>query len=821
MVHNKYKNTECLNTERMTIMKHAKRLLALLLCAAMLFGMIGCTKEPIETLPPTEPTEAPTEPPANLVYQTAVDALNAETAVSLNLLITKTTVVAGQTFTEQSKQTLSYSGIGTEEYRVNMEESLSYGIHNPSTEESPASITYQENFKGGILYCDYTKDHDGDKITGSFSAEITSEDAAKRYIPAVLLDAALYGALSSETSGNTTTVLFSEPSAPETWAIPEGAEMVSASGSAAVSGERMQEMSYTVVYTYGPAEITLEVVSTPSFDEVTINDPQYVASYTQVQYPDALRMSEQAYNLLEQADAISSGNMRSIMVQAAGLVHNQSVSMNAHGINGELIAKFETGVYLMDYASNREEKIDQEEMFVDGKFTTTVDDGVPTHDYSIDSSDVLKYCNSVLGSAFVDYDQWKDVVITDLGSTYLIETTYTEDFGNSMQNSICQRYWGDPAFLNGFATAYVNNETTGYLAIDKYTGIPTAAGYYYEGAHTIDGTDYTLSMQLDQSFDAPAKGAYFAITEEMPEEAEPEVKPTPLFYHVTGPNGQEMWLFGTIHVGDERTAYLPDEIYDAFAASDALALEIDSKAFDELSEDNEQIQNQISDAYYYSGGKMLKDLMEEEEYTKAVQYMKASGNYNMNSPYLKASIWSQSIDNFYLRQGYGLHGDQGVEERLHAWAEELDKPIREVESTMFQIRMMTNYSDDLQLLLLEGSIESDAVENWSGTMELYELWCAGDEGALREAINEDPDLSELTEEELAEYEEAKPLIDEYNKAMSYDRNIGMLNVAIQYLKSGDVVFYAVGLAHLLDETNGLVDALRDAGYTVELVEYAN
>jgi len=104
--------------------------------------------------------------------------------------------------------------------------------------------------------------------------------------------------------------------------------------------------------------------------------------------------------------------------------------------------------------------------------------------------------------------------------------------------------------------------------------------------------------------------------------------------------------------------------------------------------------------------------------------------------------------------------------------------------------------------------------------ELYELWCAGDEATLREELSDEVDTSELTEEELAEYEAQKHLHEEYNKAMSYDRNDGMLKVAIEYLESGDVVFYAVGLAHLLNNVNGLVDALRAAGYTVELVQYA-
>ena len=154
------------------------------------------------------------------------------------------------------------------------------------------------------------------------------------------------------------------------------------------------------------------------------------------------------------------------------------------------------------------------------------------------------------------------------------------------------------------------------------------------------------------------------------------------------------------------------------------------------------------------------------------------------------------------------------------WAEELDKEILEVESSLFQIKMLTGFSNDLQLLMLEESMETTARESWEGVWELYELWCAGDEAALREELSDEVDMTDWTEEEIAEYEAEKHLIEEYNKAMSYDRNDGMLQKAIEYLESGDVVFYAVGLAHLLNNVNGLVDTLRDAGYTVELVSYA-
>ena len=90
------------------------------------------------------------------------------------------------------------------------------------------------------------------------------------------------------------------------------------------------------------------------------------------------------------------------------------------------------------------------------------------------------------------------------------------------------------------------------------------------------------------------------------------------------------------------------------------------------------------------------------------------------------------------------------------------------------------------------------------------MWCRGDEAELIEYLSvSDEALAEMTEEELALYEE-------YVYAMSTQRNAGMLEVAKEYLSSGDVVFYAVGLAHLL-ESDGLVNTLREAGYTVELV----
>lgn len=67
-------------------------------------------------------------------------------------------------------------------------------------------------------------------------------------------------------------------------------------------------------------------------------------------------------------------------------------------------------------------------------------------------------------------------------------------------------------------------------------------------------------------------------------------------------------------------------------------------------------------------------------------------------------------------------------------------------------------------------------------------------------------------------ENSGDIYEEYNKAMYFDRNEEMLDFAPELLNGDKTVFYAVGLAHLPDE-NGLVNALRNAGCTVELVTF--
>ena len=795
-----------------------KKLIAMLLCAAMLLTMAGCKQTPVET--PEEstvaPTTVPTDPTVRNPYTEAVAQLESAGSVSLELLITKYTTVAGDEFSEQSTQTLTYQGIGTGELVIALDELMDFSVHTreEDEEEDHEPVSYKEVWGQGTVYAELEEAY-------RFSEAVDAENALLRYTPVGLLNAGLYGSITSEDTADGTLITFEEPTAGESWAVPEEGELMEATGTALINAEgSLEKMTYRVTYLYGTTEITLEVESSPMDTALEVAIPANADAYIPVSCIEALRMYVTSAALLMQADSITSSALESIFTQAAGVMHNQSNIVNISGRRENTVAKFETGVFVMDYSSGESDEYDLEETYLDGVLTSIEDDGLPVTDSAISWEDIRFYAAGEFTYGIAEPEYWQDITGTDMGSVYLFEFTLNDNFGNFMQNDICEMFWGDPSFLLDLSTKYENKELNGYLSVDKYTGLPVAAGFYYEGVHTIEGYGYPLTVQYDQSIEAPALGAYKEITDEMPEEPEPENKATPVFYHVTGENGQEMWLLGTIHVGDARTAYLPQEIYDAFAASDALAIECDTKAFDEQLEEDDALAEEVSSLYFYAGIS-LEVMMEEETYDQAVKLLKAVGGYNMNMPYAKPYLWSSAIDDFYMRQGYQLHRDQGVEERLYTWAEELNKEIREVESSMFQLKMLTGFSKDLQIMMLEDSMEYNGREYWESTMELYELWCAGDEAALREELSDEVDMTDWTEEEKAEYEEVKHLIDEYNQAMSYDRNDGMLEKAIEYLESGDVVFYAVGLAHLLNDVNGLVDTLQEAGYTVELVTYAD
>lgn len=776
-----------------------KKLISLFLCFALLFSLAACGKPaevPAQTLESTPEQEL--SPTAAEVYAGAAEQLQSRDTLRLKHDIKQYTAVGADQFAENITQTVELSGRNSESFSAKYEERCNYGKITSNLEAV---------YVGGILYSELN-DY-------AYQCETTPEEFYDLVIPVVLLDPALYGAVEWDGENK---ISFTEPTAAESWLGIDREALEEASGTAELDEEgQLTRSSYHAVFHLGGAKVTLNITSkteSPTGEEIT--EPENAADYRSLPDPYVPQMLLRAVGLTAQSKAISYTQTYTVNTQAGAVVRVQTSSVNCCGALTELMAKADYEAVYTEY-SGAVTNSSMSERFENGVYTCSYDGGAGEEDASIAASDVQYFYQTSVCEFFPQADGLEEYTISDLGDCYLIEFKNTEELSLSLEKTIVYDLWGDENFLDDLSSDYRTETGEGYIGIDKYTGLPLSLGLSYSGVHTIDGIEYVLATEVQQSLSISSPWIALSISEERPAPDESLEAPTPLFYHVTGPDGEEMWLLGTIHVGDSRTERLPQEIYDAFAASDALALEFDSGDYMAQLENDPELASSVMQSYIYMDGSTVKDHIEDEElYEDAVKLLKAAGEYNAYAEYMRAVILSQFIDNFYLRQSYTLTNDYGVDGLLEELAREQGKPILNVESGLEQLQMLVGFSDALQEALLAESVYTGQQQSNAGTQELFELWCGGDQAALTEAVQRDTEA--LTEEELAEYEEYLPLLEEYDKAMLGDRNLGMLEAARGYLSGGQTVFYAVGLAHLLSE-GGLVQLLRDAGYTVELVSY--
>lgn len=318
--------------------------------------------------------------------------------------------------------------------------------------------------------------------------------------------------------------------------------------------------------------------------------------------------------------------------------------------------------------------------------------------------------------------------------------------------------------------------------------------------------DVDKSIVAQEKADESEKGSDSENVKKDDKEEQRESTVTPILYKATDDKGNVVWLFGSIHIGRDDYYPLPDYVLDAYDGSDALAVELDILAF----EKDIKAQTRALSKLIYADGTKISDHISKSTYNKAVEIMEEQGLYNSMLDYYIPSLWSQFVDQCLFME-LDVDFDSGIDKNMLKMAKNDDKEILEVESGEFQYGMMADYSEDLQKLLLENSVEAydeldDAKEELD---ELLELWAIGDENGISEMLSEE-DLEELTADE-------KKIYEEYHNVMIVERNESMTQYAVDALKSGKEVFICVGAAHVIGE-GAIAQNLKDLGYKVERVQ---
>ena len=273
---------------------------------------------------------------------------------------------------------------------------------------------------------------------------------------------------------------------------------------------------------------------------------------------------------------------------------------------------------------------------------------------------------------------------------------------------------------------------------------------------------------------------------------------TPLLYRVTDEQGNRIYLFGTIHVGNEALYPLSDAVLEAFDECDVLAVELD--LLYEMEHPEELLKYSMD--IYYTDGTKAGDVLGEALVDDAAAALQMDRRLlAVMKPHGILSLLEEKAVADAL-----LDAELGVDRFLLHRAREQSKKITALETLAAQFSLIHGMSNTLAAYQIDMYAHYPQQAALS-TLMLLNAWKTGDLGALRRILESEKDVSMLPvglgQEVLA-----------FHDRMYAQRDDAFTLQAQNFLEQGEKVFFAVGAAHVAGE-NGIADQLENLGYTVE------
>ncbi|MEN8886507.1 MAG: TraB/GumN family protein [Winogradskyella sp.] len=249
---------------------------------------------------------------------------------------------------------------------------------------------------------------------------------------------------------------------------------------------------------------------------------------------------------------------------------------------------------------------------------------------------------------------------------------------------------------------------------------------------------------------------------------------------------QASYLFGTIHITCDAT--IEDDVQKALDATSQVVLEIDM--------DDPSMQSKMMKGMYMKEGKKLKDLISAEDYIAVDSlFIKNMGMSvkmieNIKPSFLTAMLYPKLLD----------CTSQSFEVELMRIAKEQGEEVNGLETIEDQLKVF----DDIPYKAQAKDLVRSAKDNMSYDKETFakmlKVYKNEDITAMIEMMNDD-NFSSVSEHQ-------DELLDNRNK--NWVPKIG------EYAKE-QPTFFGVGAGHLAGN-NGVINLLREAGYTVTAVK---
>ncbi|MEE1674869.1 TraB/GumN family protein [Agarivorans aestuarii] len=256
---------------------------------------------------------------------------------------------------------------------------------------------------------------------------------------------------------------------------------------------------------------------------------------------------------------------------------------------------------------------------------------------------------------------------------------------------------------------------------------------------------------------------------------------------------QQIYLFGSIHLGSDEFYPLPKPFIDAFEHSERLVIEMDVSAISSSDQQLLQRASQLPSGENLAD-KISPDYLEQLE-LRSQQLGISPAIFDNMQPWYVAVVLSQ-----LQMQALGFEPELGLDLHFIQRAQQNQLAIHQLESFADQIEALSSLAS-IQVPLLEQTLD-DFEQVPSLFNQLVDHWNNGENQKLLALLNDDPMF-----QHDAEYVLDKLLFERNRKWMQ------------QLTGLSDTSFVVVGAMHLYGE-QGLLDELKTLGYSIREVDPA-
>jgi uncharacterized protein YbaP (TraB family) len=250
-----------------------------------------------------------------------------------------------------------------------------------------------------------------------------------------------------------------------------------------------------------------------------------------------------------------------------------------------------------------------------------------------------------------------------------------------------------------------------------------------------------------------------------------------------------IYLLGSIHMLREQDYPIPSAIYDAYAAADALIMEIDMDDIDPVEE-----QALATELGLIHDGRSLRDLMGPRLYAEAESLAEA-----LQIPLAlleQTEPWFAAINvEMMMLMRIGFNPMHGIEIHLSGLAQRDNKEIFGLETTREQLEILDRLSPESQRDMLIQTM-TDSMKIAELMDDMVEAWHYGNIDFLEKNL-------------LAEMQD----YDELHEAIVVKRNRNWVANIQELLQEDDDYLIVVGALHLVGK-EGVPNLLSRRGYKV-------